>query len=84
MTNFNLLTEEQQIAVLNLQINFAALSPRANSSKGSKTYANWTRHENLGINVDPGFRREMVRKENEARQQLQAQIDEFVVTNSSP
>jgi hypothetical protein len=84
MTNFNLLTEEQQIAVLNLQINFAALSPRANSSKGSKTYANWTRHENLGINVDPGFRREMVRKENEARQQLQAQIDEFVVANSSP
>ena len=83
MANFNLLTEEQQIAVLNLQSNFAALSPRANSSKGSRSYTNWTRHSTLSLDVDSAFRREMIRKETVARQQLEAKIAEFVTTNTA-
>ncbi|MBL7701139.1 MAG: DUF4157 domain-containing protein [Ferruginibacter sp.] len=84
MTNFDLLTVEQQIAVLNLQSNFVALSQRANGSKGSRSYSQWTRHADLGIDVDASFRRQMMRREVEARQAVEAKIAEYLAMNLSP
>ncbi|PIF34334.1 uncharacterized protein DUF4157 [Flavobacterium sp. 9] len=84
MSDFNFLTTEQKIAVLNLIDNFAALSPRANSSKGSKSYSQWTRHAELNIPVDTGFRRTMMRRETQARAALVAKINEFLRLNTPP
>jgi hypothetical protein len=82
MSDFNFLTTEQKIAVLNLMENFVALSPRANSSKGSKSYAQWTRHAELNIPVDSSFRRMMMRRETQARAALVAKINEFLRLNT--
>ena len=82
MVGFDLLTTEQQISVLNLQSNFIPLSPRANASKGSKSYSQWQRHDTLGINVDTNFRRRMMREETRSRSELQNLIDSLVAENT--
>ncbi len=82
MVGFDLLTTEQQISVLNLQSNFIALSPRANASKGSKSYSQWQRNNALGLNVDTRFRRTMMRRETRARAELQNLIDSLVAENT--
>ncbi len=43
MEGFDKLTRAQQEAVLNNPENFVGLSKTANTSKGSKSYAEWTR-----------------------------------------
>ncbi|MEQ1675993.1 MAG: DUF4157 domain-containing protein [Chitinophagaceae bacterium] len=82
MSDFNFLTIEQRLAVLNLQENFAAMSPRANTSKGTQSFAQWTRHKDLNIPVDSAFRRMMMRRETEARAALVKKINEFVTLNT--
>lgn len=42
MENFDKLTKEQQLKVLNNEENFLGLSEAANKSKGSKSYSDWT------------------------------------------
>ncbi|MBP1223609.1 DUF4157 domain-containing protein [Flavobacterium sp. 1355] len=84
MSDFNFLTTEQKIAVLNLMENFAALSPRANLSKNTRSYAQWTRHAELNIPVDNAFRRMMMRRETQARAALVAKINEFLRLNTPP
>ncbi|WP_199502013.1 Hint domain-containing protein [Mucilaginibacter conchicola] len=74
MDGFGQLTREQQLAVLNNKENFIGLSGTANTSKGAKTYEQWTRYKKGGIDVDPAFREEMIKKTEEARQALQEQI----------
>lgn len=83
MAGFNLLTPEQQLAIVNHRENFVALSPRANRSKGSKTFAQWGRHETLGIEVDRHFRRRMITKENQLRNIIQAAIDAYIEENTA-
>ncbi|WP_286467969.1 hypothetical protein [Myroides sp. DF42-4-2] len=78
MEGFEKLTKEQQLEVLNNRDNFMGLSPSANTSKGSKTYEEWTEHKGKGIPVDPKFREEMMKREKELEVQLQKQIDEFL------
>jgi len=75
MEGFETLTREQQLSVLNNPDNFTGLSESANTSKGSKTYQEWTRHKSKGIDVDPAFRNEMMQREIQVERQLQQQID---------
>ncbi|MGM7637657.1 hypothetical protein [Bacillus sp. Hm123] len=78
MENFDKLTEEQQLKVLNNPENFIGLSETANKSKGSKTYADWTIFKKENIKVDSKFREEMMEKEKELEMKLQKQIDDFI------
>lgn len=77
MEGFDTLTREQQLAVLNNPENFVGLSASANTSKGPKTFAEWTQHKSRGIDVDPDFRREMMEREQQLERRLQQQIDEL-------
>ncbi|MDA1845564.1 hypothetical protein PDK16_27065 [Bacillus cereus] len=81
MENFDKLTEEQQLKVLNNEENFLGLSEAANKSKGSKSYSDWTIYKKEKIEVDPKFREEMIKKEKELEMKLQKQIDDFVEGN---
>ncbi|QEL69458.1 hypothetical protein [Bacillus sp. SH8-8] len=79
--NFDKLTKEQQLKVLNNEENFLGLSEAANKSKGSKSYSDWTIYKKEKIEVDPKFREEMIKKEKELEMKLQKQIDDFVEGN---
>lgn len=81
MENFDKLTKEQQLKVLNNEENFLGLSEAANKSKGSKSYSDWTIYKKEKIEVDPKFREEMIKKEKELEMKLQKQIDDFVEGN---
>ncbi|MCM3359013.1 hypothetical protein M3627_13405 [Psychrobacillus sp. MER TA 171] len=81
MENFDKLTKEQQLKVLNNEENFLGLSEAANKSKGSKSYSDWTIYKKENIEVDPKFREEMIKKEKELEMKLQKQIDDFVEGN---
>lgn len=78
MEGFDQLNTEQKLAVLNNPDNFVGLSPSANTSKGPKTFSEWTRHKAKSIDVDPNFRTEMIRREQILEGQLQKQIDDFL------
>jgi len=81
MENFDKLTKEQQLKVLNNEKNFLGLSEAANKSKGAKPYSDWTIYKKEKIEVDPKFREEMIKKEKELEMKLQKQIDDFVEGN---
>lgn len=81
MEGFDLLTKEQQLEVLNNSDNFTGLSPSANTSKGAKSFTEWTEHKSKGIEVDPVFREEMMLREQQLEGQLQRQIDTFLNIN---
>ena len=70
MKGFEKLTKAQQKQVLNNKKNFIGLSEAANKSKGSKSYSEWTEYKKEGIQINPEFRKEMVRKENELEKVL--------------
>ncbi|UYZ62613.1 hypothetical protein [Hymenobacter weizhouensis] len=57
MDDFDKLTEAQQIAVLNYEKNFVGLSETANTSKGSKSFQEWTEYKKGKIKVDDKFRK---------------------------
>ena len=80
MDGFGKLTKEQKLEVLNNPENFIGLSKSANTSKGSKSYEEWTHYKKDKpgqIEVDPDFRNEMIKREKELERKLQQQIDEF-------
>ena len=83
MEGFEDLTREQQVKILNNSDNFIGLSRKANASKGSKTFAEWTEHKGSGTLVDPVFREKMIKIEANLETKLQQQIDDFVKMNSS-
>ncbi|WP_224771187.1 hypothetical protein [Metabacillus idriensis] len=62
--------------------NFIGLSKTANTSKGSKSYSEWTIYKKENIEIDPIFREEMMKKEIELEIKLQKQIDEFLKDDS--
>lgn len=74
MDGFAQLSQENQLAVLNNPRNFIGLSETANTSKGAKTFAEWTEYKKGGIAVDPAFRQEMMQKEASMAAELQEQI----------
>ena len=78
MDGFDKLTREQQLELLNYRDNFEGLSKSANTSKGSKTYEEWTMYKKEGIPIDPEFRARMIAKEQELSRTLQGLIDFYV------
>ena len=78
MDNFEKLTKNQQIAVLNNENNFIGLSEAANKSKGKLSYEDWTEYKKDGIKVDENFRTKMIKKSEELRKELQNQINNFL------
>lgn len=78
MEGFDRLTRAQQLALLNNERNFLGLREAANKSKGSKSFADWTRHKSRGIDVAPAFRQQMMMEEARIQRLLQQQIDDFL------
>src|SRR5699024_8706557 len=78
MEGFESLTYKQQQQIANFPENFTGLSEAANTSKGSKTYAEWSMYKKEKISVNPEFREKMILKENELEIKLQKAIDDFI------
>ncbi len=53
MEGFEKLTKQQQLEVLNNPDNFIGLSESANTSKGAKSFEEWTTYKKENIQVDP-------------------------------
>ncbi|HAY44575.1 MAG TPA: hypothetical protein DCY59_14090 [Micrococcaceae bacterium] len=74
MKGFDKLTFENQLKVLNNKGNFVGLSETANTSKGSKSFVEWTKYKKGDITVDANFRKEMIALESMSRSMLENQI----------
>ena len=75
MDGFNQLSEADQLRVLNSPDNFVGLSKTANTSKGSKSFEDWTEYKKAGTPVDPVFRQQMIQREQESAVELQNYIN---------
>ncbi|MNJ38041.1 putative deoxyribonuclease RhsA [compost metagenome] len=74
MDGFNRLTFDKQLEVLNHKPNFSPLSETANTSRGAKTYEQWTRYKKGGVDVDPDFRGSMIERSAKLEVELQEMI----------
>lgn len=77
MDGFDLLTEAQQVQILNNPENFIGLTKTANTSKGSKSFMEWVTYKKENIDINPEFRAKMIEKESALEKILQKQIDDF-------
>ncbi|WP_350019369.1 hypothetical protein [Priestia flexa] len=77
MEGFETLTYNQQKEIANFVENFIGLSEAANTSKGSKSFADWYIYKKENIPVNPVFREKMILKEKELEIEIQKIIDEF-------
>ena len=78
MENFEKLTYEEQLEVLNYKDNFIGLSKSANTSKGSKSYEEWIVYKKENIKIDEQFRNKMIKLEKELGGEIQELIDKFI------
>ncbi|GLU40003.1 PAAR domain-containing protein [Pseudomonas sp. NBRC 100443] len=83
MDGFSKLTEQNQLKVLNNPDNFTGLSETANTSKGAKSFAEWTEYKKEGIKVDANFRDGMMKKAEEMEPKLQRQIYDLLEEQSA-
>jgi hypothetical protein len=81
MEDFDTLTYKQQKDVANFVENFIGLSEAANTSKGSKSFADWYIYKKENIPVNAEFREKMILKEKELEIEIQKMIDEFNIIN---
>ncbi|WP_210364505.1 pre-toxin TG domain-containing protein [Bacillus sp. REN3] len=77
LEGFETLTYNQQKEIANFVENFIGLSEAANTSKGSKSFAEWYIYKKENIMVNPIFREKMILKERELEIEIQKMIDEF-------
>ncbi|WP_148357958.1 hypothetical protein [Peribacillus simplex] len=77
MESFDTLTYNQQKEIANFVENFIGLSEAANTSNGSKPFADWYIYKKENIPVNPEFRGKMILKEKELEIEIQKMIDEF-------
>ena len=77
MKGFEKMTLKQKLDVLNYEENFIGLSKTANTSKGSKSYREWTRYVKENIPISADFKSTMIAKERELEVVLQNLIDSF-------
>ena len=75
MKNFDKLSTENQIKVLNYEENFTGLSKSANTSKGAKSYSEWTTYKKENIPISMECKAEMMKKESALEPVLQGMID---------
>jgi hypothetical protein len=78
LEGFGKLTKEEQLSVLNNENNFIGLSKSANTSKGSKSFKEWTMHKKSGTPVNRKFREKMIKAEEELEVSLKKQINDFL------
>ncbi|RMO74343.1 MULTISPECIES: PAAR domain-containing protein [Pseudomonas syringae group] len=78
MDGFNKLTFNNQLDVLNHKPNFSPLSETANTSRGAKTYEQWTSYKKGNIDVDPTFRNSMIDRSRKLEIELQEKIYSFL------
>ncbi|MEK4713588.1 hypothetical protein [Sporosarcina sp. FSL K6-5500] len=77
LEGFETLTYQQQKEISNFVENFKGLSEAANTSKGSKSFADWNIYKKENILVNPVFREKMILKEKELEIEIQKMTDEF-------
>ncbi|WP_255428585.1 hypothetical protein [Sporosarcina sp. resist] len=77
LEGFETLTYQQQKEIANFVENFKGLSEAANTSKGSKSFADWNIYKKENILVNPVFREKMILKEKELEIEIQKMTDEF-------
>jgi hypothetical protein len=82
MDGFDLLTEAQQVQILNNPENFIGLTKTANTSKGLKSFMEWVTYKKENIDSNPEFRVKMIEKESVLDKILQKQIDDSKIINS--
>lgn len=78
MENFEKLTYEQQLEIVNYKENFDGLSRSANASKNNKTYEEWQYYKQgkpEEVEINPKFRSEMIEKSKVLETKLQDEID---------
>jgi uncharacterized Zn-binding protein involved in type VI secretion len=81
MEGFSQLTYENQLKVLNNPQNFVGLSTSANTSKGAKSFEEWTAYKEGKpgeIKVDEQFRETMIARERELEPILRQQIKDLL------
>lgn len=78
MDGFNQLSFDKQVEVLNYKPNFSPLSETANTSRGAKTFEQWTRYKKGGVDVDPKFRASMMERASKLEAELQDKIYSFL------
>ncbi len=54
------------------------LSATANTSKGSKSFVEWTEYKKEKIKVDETFRQEMIENQKNLKIELQEQINNYL------
>jgi len=74
MDGFAELSTRNQLAVLNNPRNFVGLSETANTSKGARSFSEWTEYKKGEVKVDPTFRENMIAKSEALKVELQEQI----------
>jgi len=77
MEGFEKMTLKQKLDVLNYEENFIGLRKTANTSKGSKSYSEWTRYVKENIPISADFKSAMIAKKRELEVVLQNLIDSF-------
>ena len=80
MPGFGDLSYDNMLRVLNFKPNYTGLSKSANASKQDLTFAQWVRHDKLGINVDPAFRARMMAQEARLEPILQTFVQKLLKT----
>ena len=75
MENFDKLSTENKLKVLNYEDNFTGLSKSANASKGAKSYSEWTVYKKDNIPISQEYRTKMMAKESALETILQGMID---------
>ena len=75
---FDKLTYEQQLKIINDPKNFIGMTKSANSSRGSRTFAEWTMHKSKKIKVNEEFRQRMMKKEKELEKYFIVEISKLI------
>jgi hypothetical protein len=83
MDQFDKLTEEQMLIVMENRENLMITSAAANTSRGDRTFAQWKVHARSGTRVKQEFLDRMKVVEKDLEIKLQAQIDDFVRANNN-
>ena len=76
MDGFDRLPLKNQIKVLNYEPNFMLMSEAANTSRGDKSFEEWTDYKGIKVNED--FRQQMIKREQELRPAIQNRINQLL------
>ena len=78
MPGFSKLYFADQVKILNYEPNFTGLSEVANTSKGAKSFSEWTSYKKGNIAVDPAFRSSMIDRAQALKPEIQQAINNIL------